>query len=232
MALKRVITPVNKSSVEARATKALRDFILSGSLQPGERIIETELSEKMSIARATLRVSLARLAAEGLVVKTPYTSWEIRSLTADDAWELWTLRASLESLAVRLAAENMTHDLRQRIEDAMTGLIHACASGDVIKASEGDLGLHRTIIESVGHNRLANHYRLVEQQVRLYIETSNSLMINNLGGIVDQHIPMIDALLAGDAENAAREAWLHNQSEGGKLVAWLHQKQRIAGAGK
>lgn len=227
MAGRKSIAPISKRSIEAQATDSLRNYILSGAVKPGERLVEIMLAEQMGIARATLRASLSQLALEGLIVKTPYTSWEVRSLTADDAWELWTLRASLESLAVRLAAENMNPMLERVIEDAMAHLVEACSSGDVKAASEGDISLHRTIIEAVGHSRLALQYRLVEQQVRLYIELSNELMTGNLPGIVDQHTPMVEALLRGDAKAAAHEAWAHNESEGGKLVAWLHQKERM-----
>ncbi|QGY32966.1 GntR family transcriptional regulator [Pantoea cypripedii] len=230
MAVKRSLVPLEKRSIEALATDNLREYILSGALQPGERITETTLADQMGIGRATLRTGLHQLATEGLLVKKPYTSWEVKSLTADDAWELWTLRASLESLAIRLAAENMTPQLQKMIEEAMNNLVHACMKGSVHDASECDFALHRTLIECVGHKRLAEQYRLVEQQVRLYIQISNQLMTGNLPGIIEQHRPMIDALLRGDAMAAAHEAWAHNESEGGKLVAWLHQRARLESA--
>lgn len=232
MVVKRSLAPLEKRSIEALATDSLREFILSGALQPGERITETTLADQMGIGRATLRTGLHQLASEGLLVKKPYTSWEVKSLNADDAWELWTLRASLESLAIRLAAENMTPHLQSLIEEAMNNLVHACMNGDVHEASECDFALHRTLIECVGHTRLADQYRLVEQQVRLYIQISNQLMTGNLPGIIEQHRPMIDALLRGDGLAAAHEAWAHNESEGGKLVAWLHQRARLESATK
>lgn len=231
MPAKNRIAPVSKLSVEAQATQSLRDYVLSGAIKPGEKLTEVALADEMGIARATLRFGLNRLAAEGLLVKTPYTSWEVRTLTADDAWELWTLRASLESLAVRLAAENMGPRLRDRLQGAFDELVTACASGSAVTASEGDIGLHRTIVNSVGHTRLADQYKLVEQQVRLYINISNTLVGSDLSGIVDQHRAMMDALLRGDGPKAAHEAWLHNESEGGKLVAYLHQRAKMEAAG-
>jgi len=222
--------PISKRSVEAAATDALRNYVLSGAVQPGARLTEVSLAEEMGIARATLRTGLHRLASEGLVVQTPYTSWEVRSLTTDDAWELWTLRASLESLAIRLAAQNMNDKLRAKFEAAMNALVKACNGGSVHDASECDFGLHRTIVESVGHSRLADQYRLVEQQVRLYISISNTLVGDNLNDIVHQHTAMMDALLRGDAAAAATEAWAHNESEGGKLVAYLHQREKMEAA--
>lgn len=231
MATKFRIAPIAKRSVEAQATESLRQYVLSGAVKPGERLTEVALADQMGIARATLRTGLHRLASEGLVVQTPYTSWEVKPLTADDAWELWTLRASLESLAIRLAASNMNDRLQSRIGAAMDALVKACEGGSVSEASERDFGLHRVIIDSVGHARLADQYRLVEQQVRLYISISNTLVGSNLMDIVEQHRPMMDALLRGDADAAAHEAWIHNESEGGKLVAHLHQRAKMDAIG-
>ena len=227
MASRTPIAPIAKKSVETQATESLRDYILSGAVQPGDRLTEIALAEQLGIARATLRSALSRLAVEGLVVKKPYTSWEVKTLTADDAWELWTLRGSLESLAVRLAAENMNDRLRKKIGDAYERLIQACHGTSVQAASESDFGLHRTIIDSVGHSRLAHQYHLVEQQVRLYINISNTLVGDDLKGIIAQHEPMMTALLKGDAKRAEHEAWAHNESEGGKLVSYLLQRAKM-----
>lgn len=227
MAGKVRITPVSKKSVEAQATDSLRQYILSGAIKPGERLTEIALADEIGVARATLRFGLNRLATEGLLVKTPYTSWEVRTLTPDDAWELWTLRASLESLAIRLAADSMEPRLLDRFQQAFERLVVACKNGSTVEASEADFGLHRTIVNSVGHTRLAEQYKLVEQQIRLYINISNTLMGSDFMGIIDQHRPMMDALLQGDGLKAAHEAWAHNESEGGKLVSYLQQRTKM-----
>lgn len=231
MVSKNRIVPVSKLSVEAQATENLRQYVLSGAIKPGEKLTEVALADEMGVARATLRFGLNRLAAEGLLVKTPYTSWEVRTLTADDAWELWTLRAGLEGLAVRLAADNMGPRLREKFQFAFDELVEACNSGSSVEASEKDLGLHRTIVNSLGHTRLADQYKLVEQQVRLYINICNTLMGSDLPAVVDQHVPMMEALFRGDGIKAAHEAWVHNESEGGKLVAYLQQRAKMEAAG-
>ncbi|MHA6844834.1 hypothetical protein [Ralstonia syzygii] len=74
------------------------------------------------------------------------------------------------------------------------------------------------------NTRLVEHYKLAEQQVRLHINIGNTLMGSDLEDIVDRHRPMMDALLRSDGMKAAHEAWAHNESEGGKLVAFLQQR--------
>lgn len=218
------LRPVAKHSAESQATDSLRDFILSGSLRPGARLTEVALAEQMGVARATLRTGLHRLASEGIVVQIPYTGWQVAKLSAEDVWELWTLRGSLEGLAAKLAAQSTDPAVKRGIRAAHEALLAACAAGNMEAISDADFALHRTIIDLVGHSRLKRQYQLVEQQVRLYILTSNSFVADGPEDIVRQHRPMIDALLAGDAAGAAEAAWQHNETEGHRLAAWLAQE--------
>lgn len=218
--------PVAKQSAESQVTDSLREFILSGAVRPGERLTEIALAERLGVARATLRTGLHRLASEGIVTQIPYTGWQVVELTADDAWELWTLRASLESLAAKLAAA-APEKAREQVADAYAALRDACRRGNLATISECDFALHRAIVRLSGHTRLEQQYRLVEQQVRLYISSSNDLVEGGPDAIIEQHRPMVEAILAGDGDAAARQAWRHNEEEGRKLADWL----RAAAAG-
>jgi DNA-binding GntR family transcriptional regulator len=218
------IRPVEKQSAEAQATDSLREFILSGAAKPGSRLLEMSLADQMGIARATLRTGLHKLASEGIVVQIPYTGWQVARLTADDAWELWTLRGSLESLAAKLAAESGDTAGRENIETAYDDLANACRRSNLKKISETDFALHRAIVEASGHTRLLQQYLLVEQQVRLYISSSNDLVKEGPSAILEQHRPMVEALLNGDSAMAAQQAWLHNETEGSRLATWLRRQ--------
>lgn len=220
--------PVTKVSAEAQSTTILRQHILSGRVKPGARLTEVSLAEQLGVARATVRTSLHKLASEGIVTQTPYTGWRVAALAPKDVWELWTLRASLEGLAAKLAANSMNSDYRARINGAMEDLVKACQKGDAAKASAADFALHGTIIRLVGHQRLEDQYRQVEQQVKIYISSSNALVGDRLIEIIAQHEPLVEALLAGDGDRAARESWLHHQSEGEKLAAWIANQDQAA----
>lgn len=218
------LRPVQRQSTEALVTEHLRDFILSGDVAPGGRLTENALAEQLGVARSTVRMGLQRLAVEGIVVQIPYTGWEVASLSAEDVWELWTLRGSLESLASRLAAGRSEPEVHDALEAAFAALEAACASGDRRRMNEADFALHRAIVDSAGHKRLATQYRLVEQQVRLFIATSNEHVASGPEDITAQHAPLIAALRARDPEAAASAAWQHDQSEGARLMQWLERR--------
>jgi DNA-binding GntR family transcriptional regulator len=199
--------------------------VLSGAVQPGGRLKEIQLAQELQVSRSTLRTSLMKLATEGIVVQIPYTGWQVMDLTPEDVWELWTLRAGLESLASKLVAERMTPALARQVEGAFLALLQACGSGEVQRVNDADFGLHRCIIDAAGNRRLSAQYRQVEQQVRFYLIWSNELVGEDLPAIGKQHEAMVAALLSRDPSCAAREAYRHNESEGGKLAAAIHRRR-------
>jgi DNA-binding GntR family transcriptional regulator len=209
-----------KRSAEHLTTRALRNEIVSGKLGPMSRLREIELSEKLQVSRATLRAALHQLTAEGLIVQVPYTGWTVIMLTAQDAWELYTLRASLEGLAAKLAASNLTEDDRSELKSAFDRLSRAAKARSPQEAAEADFAFHNAIINAAKHRRLAQQYRLVEQQVRLSIISSNALL-SDIRSIIPQHEPILDAILSGKPGKAASVSELHTQSEGEKLVKHL-----------
>jgi DNA-binding GntR family transcriptional regulator len=95
---------VQRRSLDAQAADKLRDAILTGSFQPGERLTEEVIAELLGLSRGTIRGSLRLLMHEGLILQEPYRGYSVRSLTSRDAWELFTLRNALEAFAARLFA--------------------------------------------------------------------------------------------------------------------------------
>lgn len=219
------LQPVTRKSAEAQAAEILRAHILSGAAAPGARLTEMSLSEGLRLSRTTIRTALHQLAHEGLVVQVPYTGWEVMSLSAQDAWELYTLRSTLEGMAAELAAGALTREGKARLQAALKALIAAARGGDAIVVAERDFELHRAILDLAGHRRLREQYRLVEQQVRLYIASSNAL-IPDARAIAQQHRPIVEAILAGDGETAARLSREHNEVDGRALVSFLEEREK------
>jgi hypothetical protein len=118
-----VLKPIRKRSAEAQASDALRAHILGGGARPGSRLTEIGLSQQLRLSRSTIRTALHQLANEGLVVQVPYTDWQVASLSGADARELYTLRASLEALGMRLAVGALTQDGEQMIVAALDARI-------------------------------------------------------------------------------------------------------------
>ncbi|WP_366658213.1 GntR family transcriptional regulator [Fodinicurvata sp. EGI_FJ10296] len=208
---------ISRQSLGKQAVDHLRGQILSGHLASGERLVETAIAEEVGLSRSTIRGALAELAHEGLVTQVAYTKWMVSELTAEAAWDLYTLRSALEGLAVRLAASQVTAEHIERIRKAQRNLEKAARKDDKAALAEADFALHELLIELSGNAQLMKHYRLIEQQVRLLIASSNSL-IAAAADVVAQHKPIVDAICAGDEDAAEALMREHSLGEGRRLV--------------
>ena len=92
----------------------LHDAIISGRLQPNERLVEAELIDLLGVGRTAVRTALVRLAQEGLVVHERNRGARVRYVDETEAVEIVLARAALEALAVRQAAEHATARRRRR----------------------------------------------------------------------------------------------------------------------
>ena len=213
---------VEKRSLDRAAADAIRQAIITAALGPGTRLTEVELSSGLDVSRGTVRAALQRLMSEGLVVQKPYSGWEVASLTSQDAWELYTLRSSLEGLAAQLAANNPNRN--KPIDAAFDELKIAAKSRDQKRITDSDLALHKAIVVLAGHKRLANQYRYVEQQVRMYMASSNAIL-EKPELIIPNHEKLVSALLKGNATTAERHARDHNKASGEILIRHLQEQE-------
>ena len=214
------LQPIAKRSAESEALERIRTAILGRRLAPGARLTEVALAGQLGISRATIRTALHHLVGEGLVVQVPYTGWMVARLTPKDAWELVTLRSSLETLAATLAAERASDDARHAMTDAFDHLAAEANSNHATEAAAADLAFHRAVVEASGHERLAEHYRRVAQQISIVIASTN-LLFDETATLPQQHKPILDAILARDAATAAALMRAHVDDYGQKLIAKL-----------
>jgi len=143
-------------------TRRLREAVLAGDYSPGARLNEMALAEAMQVSRTPIRAALGVLFAEGLLDHEPNCGYVVRSLSLDEAVHIYTVRASLEGLAARLAAENgMVHAQRDRFEETLHEM-EAIVGGDAWGAAErdrwGDLNIvfHGMICAASGNGYLAS----------------------------------------------------------------------------
>ena len=216
--------PVIKRSAEVQASDALRDQIVLGKIPQGTRLKEASLAEQLQLSRATVRTALHQLVNEGLVVQVPYTGWEVPMLGAQDVWELYTLRSSLEALAARLVAQQHSPKVNGQLTQVFDALVAACRHGTAETIAIADFTFHHVLIELARHQRLQTYYRLIEQQIRLFIASSNAL-VPDPQGIIDQHAPLVAALQAGQVEVAERLARDHILDGGIIFVEHLRRSE-------
>lgn len=101
-------TPAEYVSQTGRTVLNLREMLLRGDFQPGERISELPLVARLGVSRTPIRLALDRLAHEGLLSVAPSGGFLVREFTVADIWDAIEMRGVLEGTAARLAAERLT----------------------------------------------------------------------------------------------------------------------------
>ena len=99
---------INTTTVRAQAANELRDRILTGRLQPGDRLDLDQLTAEFGISRTPIREALLELSYEGLVAITPRSGISVVGITPQDAIDNFAILAALAGKAAEMATERIT----------------------------------------------------------------------------------------------------------------------------
>jgi DNA-binding GntR family transcriptional regulator len=117
-------------TLRALIVQKLRTAITRGHFSPGDRLIERELCERLDVSRASVREAFRQLEAEGLVEVVTYRGPVVRTISQQEAGELYDLRAGVEALCAQYFAERGTDAEAQALERAADTLGVALRRGD------------------------------------------------------------------------------------------------------
>ena len=159
-----------------------------------------------------------KVCSAGLIVQRPYSSWEVIQLSPNDIWELFTLRAALEGLAVRVLIEQGGDKEQRAVTAAFGRLQNACKEDSSAAIALADLEFHKTIITGSQHQLLSNHFGRVEYRIRMLIASSNA-MLASPAQVLFQHEPIAAAIAKGDHNTASTVLQKHILDEGQALVS-------------
>ena len=105
--------------------QTLRQAILKGELEPGERLMEIQLANKLGVSRTPIREAIRKLELEGLVLMIPRKGAEVAEITEKSLRDVLEVRSSLEDLAVELACERISEEQIGELKKAAEGFKEA-----------------------------------------------------------------------------------------------------------
>ena len=188
--------------------KTLREAIITGDLQPGERLMEIKLANELGVSRTPVREAIRKLELEGLVIMTARKGAEVAPINEKDLREVLEIRKALESLACALACKNIK-DINIRKLKAVNAEISKAIEADNIELiTKKDVEFHEMINTLTDNNRLIQMlHQLKEHIFRYRFEYIKEM--KNKQVIVDEHNRIIDALSERDPEKASKELEQH-----------------------
>src|SRR5439155_23845626 len=152
-------------------------------------------------SRAPIREAIRLLEQEGLVVAVPRRGSFVVRLSRSDVEEVYTLRADVESRAVRQALPRVTPAILATLEALLARMKEAARLDGMTGLLEADIQFHRTIVDLAGWPRLKKIWESLHPQT-LTLYTLSTLTDWTPSDHADRHGPVLDAVRSGDPERA------------------------------
>ena len=214
--------PFIRSNLREQIKDVILQRILDGDYEPGARLVETRIAQELGVSQAPVREALRDLEQLGCIVHEPFRGCSVRAFSAQELIEAFPVRAALEALAARLAAERITESELLQLAELLETMRAAAAHGDAHGQSQANAAFHATIVRAARNATLERQWSFLEPFSRTYISVSQPGL--DLRALSDRHIPILDALRARDGDGAA-EAMHRHLMEAAELLRPLAERE-------
>jgi DNA-binding GntR family transcriptional regulator len=214
--------------LKERTYGQIKRMILAGTLRPGEKLAERDLSRRLKVSRTPLREALSRLVQEGLVENRPRRGHYVKSVDAKEVEDLYDLREVLEKHAIRLAVHRLTDTDIVELEQLRRTLRRYARDPVQGEAEQRDgLRLHELIV------RAARSDLLVEMLVKLYDRLRmfvwiDAIYADEASVTRREHEDIIDAAKARDEKLLLRLMQQHLRRSKDNVLRALRARPSLA----
>ena len=197
---------ISRTVLREQVKDVLLQRIASGELKPGERLVETRIAQELGTSQAPVREALRDLQLMRLVESEPFRGSRVRVVDEEEVMEVFPVRASLEELAARLAAERLDGDV-SALEFELEAMKEAVRANDTNALAQHDIAFHRLVVEAAGNSVLEQCWKSLGVESRITISLYGVYMEPTQAA--ERHVKLIDAIRDRNPAAAAREARKH-----------------------
>ena len=186
-----LIQPISKRD---QVIRALKDAILSGTIQPGASIVETKVAQQLGAGVPLIREALIELEHQGFVQRTPYKGTTVTKLGPGDIKRIFRLRVELEALAIEWAKENVNEVDLESLGQTIRNMEQAAKDLDLTLFYEADLAFHRKIWNLSDNPYLADALERVVVPLFAFFLMKTSRRRNSYVESASMHAAIVEAL--------------------------------------
>lgn len=210
---------VSTESIHTQVTNVLRNAIVTGELELGEKLSETALAQKLGVSRTPVREALKQLQQEGLVEIISRVGTCVTKPTEKEILELFILKESMEGLAAGLMAERGDIPEQTELHKALENMNEAVRNGNIDSYVEANDRFHDAILKGSGNSKLLYHFNLLINQLPykrfVYITLRQP---DRLEKSIEEHREIVKAIQRQDSQRAEQLMREHVKASGAKLV--------------
>jgi DNA-binding GntR family transcriptional regulator len=196
------VEALDRTLIREEVYATLLEWIIDGTLEPGERLRDYDLAARLGTSRMPIREALRRLEDEGLVEAAANRWTRVSALDECTAQNIFPLLCSLEPLAMRLAGPNVTRADRDGMTAANAAFKRALETDNAAQASVADAAFHNAFVERAGNPDLMRFVRELWLKVRrLEIGGGGAWLFN--GDAVVEHERILSEMDEGNYQAAS-----------------------------
>jgi len=208
--------PADEPLLSERIRRSLADEIAAGSLRPGTPLDEQQVAQRFGTSRTPAREALRQLAMDGLVEVRPRRGAVVAEVSIERLTDMFEMSAEMEALCVRLASHRM-HPLERarlaRMHESSAALVEA---GDIAEYANFNLAFHEAIYNAT-HNSYVAEQALALRNRMAGFRRAQLFEPQRVRRSFEEHRDILDAIMRGDGDEAARRMRAHLLNAAGAL---------------
>lgn len=191
----------DKSSLRERVFQTIRQSILDGKYKAGDTLRESAIAHELNVSRTPVREAIRQLQLEGLVRSIPNKETVVCGITNEDVQDIFMVRSKLEGVAGRLAAERITQEELEKMEEILELTEFYASKGDISRLENLDHTFHDIIYNATKSKiikQVLSHFHTYIQQTR-----KKSMAIpGRVSCLVAEHRAIYEAIKNRDGDKA------------------------------
>ncbi len=195
-------------TLRGKVFEKIRNDILKGRYKKGDELVECTIGKELGVSRTPVREAIRQLELEGLVQLIPNKGAFVTGISVKDVMDMYQIRARLEGLCAAMAAEKITREQEEGMEEAIVLSDYHADRGNYDQVCQQDGRFHQLLYEASGSRILAHtlsdfheylqRVRMASVRYRMRVRPSNS-----------EHREILDAIKNHEAEKAEQAACRH-----------------------
>ena len=199
---------MDKYSLRGQVFQEIREDILKGKFKENEELREATLGKELGVSRTPVRDALRQLELEGLVHIIPNKGAYVTGITEKDVHDIYMTRSMLEGLCARWAAEHISEEQIQEMEEVLLLTEYHLDRGNAEQLAELDGKFHEVLYDA-SQSRILRH---ILSDFHKYVQVARKRSVkkeDRAKKSLEEHREILNALRTGDADRAEELAHIH-----------------------
>ena len=219
------MSPVASVSRRDGVVNEIRRAVVLGTIKPGEKLTEVQLSEWLNVSRPTVREALNQMAQEGLLVQEPYRGLRVASLDTAAIMDLANTRMALDMLAVTAIIEDETGRRMRMVEESWAEYSRVEMDPDPVVRHESHVAFHRKLWAASENALLLRLWPVTEAHVTIILAQDQATRADPVRAH-RVHEKLVKAIRTKDLEVIRKAFTEHTIDSAKELIALLDAQNK------